>query len=577
MNGRQLTYRPPLWIAVATVLVVLILFAVVRVYVFGDRDVPLMYALPLLFVVWHRNRQLHYASILAYSALAAYQVFVVFPNGVDGVPRGLSYLLTLVNIAVVGIVTDLWVLTQNRVVDSHQKLQLANSELQSRNGLLAAQEKEVNAQNELLRLQASELQQKMIESQRLAEQLEQQTRELKQVHHELDDRIKQAEEAFRRKTRFLSAVSHDIRTPANAICLMAEVIKQAGESPELFQEVPRMADSLKSNAKLLVEFVSDVLDLSRFDYNTIEIEASDINVGDVIRSEVGQFQPMAISAGVQLKADLPNPSIWIRTDQMKLARVLDNLISNAVKYTPAGQIQIACAETAGGLEIRVQDSGVGIQEDQLPHLFDEFYQINNPNRDRSNGTGLGLAICKRLLDAMGCKFRVESRIGKGSTFAIQIPPQMLIKVSSEEPRAASTNSAEHRLEGLRALVVEDHDTTRAAVSMLLSAQGANVDQAPDGRSALRLLNHQMPDVLLLDMVLPDMDGREVLAHLSENRPPTLRCLLVVTGDLTEARRKEVLYLGADGIVPKPVHLDSLIDRICEELGKGGDEHLLVAS
>lgn len=554
MNGKQVHQKPPLWGAVAISLLLLIFFAVMRLYVFGDRRIPLTYALPLLLVMWHRDRRLHYASMVAYCVLAIFHELAIFPEVDPRFPR-LPGLLILVNILVVGIVTDLWILTQNHIYESHHKLQQANLELQQRN---------------------EQLQLRMVESQRQAEQLEQQTQELKRLHQELDDRTTQAEEATRRKTRFLAAVSHDVRTPANAISLMAEVIKQAGENPELFQEVPRMADALKSNAKLLVELVSDVLDLSRFDSNKIELNESEFNVGDVIRAEVGQFQPLANAAGVQLKANLPNPPIWIRTDRMKVARVLGNLIGNAVKFTPVGQIEVGCVATPDGSEIRVRDSGVGIEEDQLSHIFDEFYQINNPARDRSKGTGLGLAICKRLLDAIGCKFRVESRFGHGSTFAIQIPKKMVVDGSSEASCPDKLTSVE-RLQGLRALVVEDHDTTRAAISMLLSAQGAKVEQAPDGRSALRLLKHQMPDVLLLDLMLPDMDGRDVLANLSENRPPSLRCLLVVTGDITESRRKEVIYLGADGIVPKPVQLETLIDRICEELAKEGGEPLTVAS
>lgn len=550
MNGRHNNHKPPLWLAVTIVLVVFVVFAVVRVYLYGDRIIPLTYTLPLLLALWHRDRRLHYASMIAYVALAAVQVFAVF-SLTEQIPRGLAYLMGLANIGAVGIVTDLWVVTQNRIYDSNQKLQLANAELQQR--------------NEQLRQQASELQQRIIESQRQADQLEQQTQELKQLHQELDDRTQQAEEASRRKTRFLAAISHDVRTPANAISLMAEVIKQAGESPELFQEVPRLADTLKSNAKLLVELVSDVLDLSRFDSNKIDLDESDFSVGEVIRAEVGQFQPLAAAAGVQITANVPNPPIWIHTDRMKLARVIGNLLGNAVKFTPVGKIEVHCAATPNGLEVRVQDTGIGIDEEQLPHIFDEFYQINNPARDRSKGTGLGLAICKRLLDAIDCKFRVESRLAHGSTFAIQIPQEKLVVGATEPPSLAAVNSTDHRLAGLRALVVEDHDTTRAAISMLLSAQGAKVDQAPDGRSALRLLKHRMPDVMLLDLMLPDMDGREVLSHLSENRSPTLRCLLVVSGDCTETRVKEVLYLGADGVVPKPVQLDVLLDRICDEL------------
>ncbi len=393
------------------------------------------------------------------------------------------------------------------------------------------------------------------------------------LQEELDERTRQAEEASRRKTRFLAAVSHDVRTPANAISLLAEVIQQSSQHPEMQHEIPQLAHSLRSNAKLLVELVSDVLDLSRFDSGRIDLENTNFDLNDVIRAEVNQYQSLAKAAGIDLVSHCSSTSLWLNTDRMKLARVLGNLIGNAVKFTDQGHVAVRCGRNAQGVvEIQVEDTGVGIPSEHFEHIFDEFYQINNPERDRSKGTGLGLAICKRLVDAIGCSLSVRSIVGSGTTFTIRVPEELIVAsphpISATQPQPAA--ATQNRLDQLRVLIVEDHEATRQAVVSLLSSRGAIVDQAVDGRTCLRLLRHQVPDVLLLDLMLPDMDGREILKNLVSERPPELRCLLAVSGDVTEQRRQEVELLGADGLVAKPVQIETLISRIQERLARTDD-------
>jgi signal transduction histidine kinase/ActR/RegA family two-component response regulator len=395
------------------------------------------------------------------------------------------------------------------------------------------------------------------------------------LQQEIDRRREQAEDESQRKTRFLAAVSHDVRTPANAISLTAEVIKQAGDDPKWAHEIPELAEALRSNAKLLVELVSDVLDLARFDSGKVEVDPTEFSLQDMVGKEVMQYQALASSAGLRLEGSSDAGPIWLRTDRMKLARVLSNLIGNAIKFTDRGGVAVKCSQAADGtVEVHVTDTGVGIQPAHLENVFDEFYQIKNPERDRSKGTGLGLAICKRLVDAIGCSLVVRSRFGEGTTFTIRIPQELVI----DPPSRATAKSQQmqqqpsaRRLAGLRVLLIEDHEDTRNAFSRLLGAHGAEINLAHDGREALRILGHHAPDAVLLDLMLPDMDGREVLQHLAQNRPANLRCLLAVSGDVTESRRREVESLGADGLVPKPLQIDTLVDRICAEMQRGPHE------
>ena len=189
--------------------------------------------------------------------------------------------------------------------------------------------------------------------------------------------------------------------------------------------------------------------------------------------------------------------------------------------------------------------------------------MKNPARDRSKGTGLGLAICRRLVEALGAELAVDSMLGAGSTFTLTLPDS-LIAGNADPPRPETALASAGRgsaLAGTRVLLVEDHDTTRRATARLLAAEGAIVTQAPTASAALEALDQDSPEVLLLDMMLPDMDGREVLQALSAQRPAGLRCVFVITGDARESRRVEALGLGADGLFTKPLNLELLVQEL----------------
>jgi signal transduction histidine kinase/ActR/RegA family two-component response regulator len=390
-----------------------------------------------------------------------------------------------------------------------------------------------------------------------------------QLQEELDLRSRQAEETSRQKTRFLAAVSHDVRNPANAINLMAELIQRSGDDPRLTAEIPRLAESLRANTRLLVELVSDVLDLSRFDSGKIDLEISAFDPVELVQAEVRQYESLAANAGLSLVVEANFPrGLRLCTDRMKLARVVGNLVNNAIKFTEVGSVRTSLRQLDdGSLELSISDTGVGIAPEHLERIFDEFYQIQNPERDRNKGTGLGLAICKRLVDAIDGTLTVHSELGKGTTFTLKLPAKLVV-TSDEECEPVPQPSAgpeDHVLSGLNVLVVEDHETTRHAVAQLLASHGAVVDPAEDGRAALRHLRHDQHDVVLLDLMLPDMDGREILRHLQGQRPTRLKCVLAVSGDVSETRRQELDSLGATALIPKPVEMDQLVRRILQSV------------
>ncbi len=376
-----------------------------------------------------------------------------------------------------------------------------------------------------------------------------------------------AEDASVQKTRFLAAVSHDVRTPANAISLLAELIERCAKDPQRAHQVPTLAANLWSNARAMIDLVSDVLDLTRFDSGRMDLDLSEFSLCEVIRSEVRQALPMAERRGLALRHQVPVPEITIRSDRTKLARVLANFVSNAVKFTEAGEIRVECgAAPQGGWMVNVIDSGIGIPTEHLGSIFDEFFQLRNPERNREKGAGLGLAICRRLLDALGFDVSVKSLVGIGTTFSIHIPREFAVSESETQavdlPRAQmvsgpglqSFENDGHPLQGLGILLVEDHEVARESTAQLLEAEGATVSKAESGREAIRLLAEGGHDILLLDLNLPDFDGTEILRSLQTSKPEQLRCVLVVTGDVRPERIDEVKALGAQDLLPKPVSI-----------------------
>jgi PAS domain S-box-containing protein len=385
----------------------------------------------------------------------------------------------------------------------------------------------------------------------------------KALQRELDRRRREAEEASVRKTRFLAAVSHDIRTPANAINLLAELMKRTAANPAMAAEIPQMADELQASATSLVNLVSDVLDITRFDSGKIDLHETEFRLHDAIGEEARQLAPLAAAKGIELVVEPVMEPLVIRGDRIKLGRVLSNLVGNAIKFTQKGHVRVGVGLTSDRrVCVRVEDTGVGIAPEHQIRIFDEFFQLRNPERDPGKGTGLGLTICKRLIEAMEGELLVESIVGKGSTFTVMLPAVVIVPDGFAAPAAPTADvSSAPSLAGFNILLVEDHASTRQTQRLLLEREGATVAEAADGQSALRLLKTTEPRVLLLDVVLPDMTGQDVLRAIAQDRPASLATILVLTGSIDEQTATEVRALGADALIAKPVNVRQLVHAI----------------
>jgi signal transduction histidine kinase len=260
-------------------------------------------------------------------------------------------------------------------------------------------------------------------------------------NEELELRRQEAEHASERKTRFMASLSHDIRTPINAINLMAEVMCRTAENPTFAAELPDIARRLKANALSLADLLTDVLDIARFDSGRVEVQASSVSLNELLSEHCQALLPLAQAKGLTLTLETESP-IGLCIDRVKLSRVVSNLLSNAIKYTEAGGVTVRATISADhAVLIEIQDTGIGVPSHLLDTVFDEYAQLSNPERDPNKGWGLGLPICKRLVNLLGGAISVTSQLNAGSVFTVRLGSDCLRDSSSqrrEQPAAAQS-------------------------------------------------------------------------------------------------------------------------------------------
>ncbi len=372
-----------------------------------------------------------------------------------------------------------------------------------------------------------------------------------------------AESASRRKTQFLSAVSHDLRTPVNALSLQAELLGLLLGPAEEDSELHQLTDDMRKVAANLIELINDLLDLTRFDSGEIDYLPSVFPLDEFLERTLLPMSATAAAKGLQFRWQADRPGRTVRGDRVKLARVLGNLASNAVKFTDRGGVEIeAGAGADGGLRLAVHDTGPGIPEAQLERIFDEFAQLRNPERDRTKGTGLGLAICRRLVEGLGGRLSVESRLDAGSSFRVEYPAALMsADAGAPHPTPPAGPEPGEAPGGLPILLVEDDSNSRKTLARLLGHAGYRVETADDGPSALAALERSRPALVLLDLMMPGMDGGEVLRRLrADPRTADLKVVLI-TGDLIGIRSAELTAMNVDGFLPKPVDFNGLLEMV----------------
>jgi PAS domain S-box-containing protein len=397
----------------------------------------------------------------------------------------------------------------------------------------------------------------------------------KATEDELQRAKDEAEQASRTKTQFLSAVSHDLRTPVNALSLQAELLAllvQSRDDPN--GELVSLASDIQQAAANLIELVNDLLDLTRFDSGTLAFHLTEFGLEEWLEQTLRPLALAARTKGLKLSWRTDRLGRVVRADRIKLGRVLINLAGNAVKFTDSGEVEVTSeADSSGWLVLSVRDTGPGIPHEQLDRIFDEFAQLRNPERDRTKGTGLGLAICRRLVEAVGGRLTVESHPGRGSTFRAYYPPDHLPARAQPPDQAPRGNDPIAAAVAPRAaapiLLVEDDPYSRRSLCRLIEHAGYEVETVADGASALDAVQKHRPGLVLLDLMMPGMDGVEVLQKLRNQYDRVTLPVVILSGDILSDRTSQLRALEVNAILAKPVEIDNLLAAISCHLRDDG--------
>jgi PAS domain S-box-containing protein len=357
-----------------------------------------------------------------------------------------------------------------------------------------------------------------------------------------------AEAASEAKSAFLAAMSHEIRTPMHTVLGYTDML---GDS-QLDVEQRECVEIISSSGNSLLRLIDDILDFSKVEAGKMVLERLPFDVHRVATEVARMMQPLASNKGLVVEVE-GDAALQVAADPQRTHQVLVNLAGNAVKFTVGGAVTIALSQRGDLVRCEVRDTGIGIPADQLPRLFDDFVQVDSSARRKFGGTGLGLAISKQLVEAMGGRIGVESEPGVGSTFWFELPAAAARTEHDEDDDPADTVVGLDAMQGRRVLVVEDNRLNLRLAVRVLETFGLEVAVAIDGESAIEMVESQPFDLVLMDCLMPGMDGFEATRRIRERETGSGRRLPIValTANALPEDREACLAAGMDDFVSKP--------------------------
>lgn len=393
---------------------------------------------------------------------------------------------------------------------------------------------EVEQQNEELMSSYAKIRSLQEEVERLNQELEDTNRGVVALYAELDERADHLRRVDEIKTRFLSDMSHEFRTPLNSIGALTRLLLGRADGP-LSLEQEKQVRFIRKAADNLTELVNDLLDIAKVESGKVDVQVAEFSLEDVFSALRGMLRPLLSGDQVNLVFDDVEHLGVIRSDENKVAQILRNLISNALKYTEQGEVRVSGSRIEGQcVVIQVRDTGIGIPPEYIEKIFQDFFQVSNPRQRLHKGTGLGLPLSRRLAELLGGSIGVASKPGQGSTFTLELP------IVPEPAARAGTVVKREGPRPVRIVLIDDEEAFRYVIRQFLSGQKYQVLEAATAEDGLSLIHAERPDVVLLDLNLPEHSGEYVLERLRESDAvKNIPVIIVTASEPAESERERL--------------------------------------
>ncbi len=383
---------------------------------------------------------------------------------------------------------------------------------------------------------------------------------------EADTAKNEAEDANKAKSTFLANMSHEIRTPMNAVLGFSELL----ENMVTDKQQKQYLDSIRSSGKTLLSLINDVLDISKIEAGKMELQLNPVDLKVICNEIKNAFEWKTKEKDLDFTLDIDNKlPRSLLLDEIRIRQILFNLVGNAVKFTENGHVKISLSkrfkdkdESTLDLIFTIEDSGVGISEKQQELIFDAFRQKEGQDIKKFGGTGLGLTITKRVVEILGGKITVESEPGKGSKFNVEIKNVAIAAVEAEEYEF-DNGSEVLEFQEATVLIVDDIDVNRTLLIGYLKPYGFNIVEAKDGKETIEMALKHKPDLILLDMKMPVMDGYEATSLIRKNEKLKLIPIIAVTASSLKGEEKTIKEIGCNALVRKPVTRKNLLQELKE--------------
>lgn len=426
---------------------------------------------------------------------------------------------------------------------------------------------EIQAQNRELLTTLEELNRRTEELSHVNRELEDTNRGVVALYAELDEKAEHLRHADQLKSTFLSHMSHEFRTPLNSIMALSRILLTHLDGP-LTHEQEKQVGYIHRAAQELTDMVNDLLDLAKVEAGKIELHLAEWELSALLGTLRGMMKPLLLNSPVQLIVEEPENVPTMYTDEAKVAQILRNFISNAIKFTDKGDIRVTSSydASAGTVSIAVADTGLGIAPEDQGRIFEQYVQVDSAKQRKVRGTGLGLPLSRKLAGLVGGEISLRSQPGQGSTFVLTIPVRIANHPSGAPaaPLIERSHSSGSPLPPTQrvptVLLIDDEEVARYLVRKQLADLNVAIQDAPSGRDGIRFAAEFHPDVVILDLVMPEMSGFEVLDQLKAN-PATRDIPVVIHTSLSVGTpEREQLSARAAAIVAKG-QADDLRSRV----------------